>query len=84
MTSTGTVGVWATSDSISSIGRVPEEVVDVVDVAGGEVVHGDDVMTRLDQGTAEVAADEAGTAGDEDLHARTPCGWRARPRPTPR
>ena len=42
----------------------------LADVAGDEVVHADHVMAAVEQVIAEVRADEAGGAGDEDSLAR--------------
>ena len=40
------------------------QVGDVVGAAGDQVVHGDDVMALGQEPVAEVAAEEAGAAGD--------------------
>jgi hypothetical protein len=46
--------------------RVVEEMGDVVLGAGEEVVETDDVVAFSEQALAEMAAEEAGAAGDED------------------
>jgi hypothetical protein len=51
--------------------RVPRlryEVGDVRAVSRRQVVDADDLMSALQQGPAEVAADEAGAAGDQEPH----------------
>ena len=48
---------------------VGEQVRDVVLGAGEEVVHADDVVPVGEQALAEVGAEEAGAAGDEDAFA---------------
>lgn len=40
-------------------------------VAGRQIVDGDDVVPGREQAVAEVAADEAGAAGDEHTHLVT-------------
>jgi hypothetical protein len=70
------------------IGQVGVEVLDVVaQVAGAagvgagvEAVEGDDLVAGLDQQVDEVAADEAGPAGDQDAHGRPGCPGRRRER----
>ena len=48
--------------------RMVEQVLDVVPPAGEEVVQADDVVALGQQPVAEMRADEAGAAGDEDSH----------------
>jgi hypothetical protein len=50
--------------------RFVEQVGDVVFLAGEEVVEADDVMALGDEAIAEVRAEEAGAAGDEDAFER--------------
>ena len=47
---------------------VAGQVGDVVHVAGAEVVHGDHLVALSQQAVAEMGADEAGSAGDENAH----------------
>lgn len=49
--------------------RVPEEVHEVVLPPGEEIVNDDDVVAARDELVDEVAADEAGPAGDDDPEA---------------
>ena len=39
------------------------------DVAGEQVVDADDLVAAVEQGFAEVRADEAGAAGDDDARS---------------
>jgi hypothetical protein len=63
------------------VGQVGVEVLDVVAQVGGpagmgarvEAVEGDDLVAGLDQEVDDVAADEAGPAGDQDAHDRPGC-----------
>jgi hypothetical protein len=67
--------------------RVVQQVLDVGARAGVEVVDADDVVALGHQPFAQVAAQEAGAAGDEDLAASVVlahamelpgvCRWRA-------
>ena len=43
---------------------------DIAFLAGGQVVHADDVGAGGEQGFAKVRADETGASGDDDLAAR--------------
>jgi hypothetical protein len=52
---------------------VVEEVLDVAFSAGEEVVEADDFVAFVEEAFAEVGAEEAGSAGDEDAHGRW--GW---------
>jgi hypothetical protein len=45
---------------------VVEEVLDVAFSAGEEVVEADDFVAFVEEAFAEVGAEEAGSAGDED------------------
>ena len=48
--------------------RVADEVRDVVGMAGEEVVHPDHRVALGQEAVAQVRAEEAGRAGDEDPH----------------
>src|SRR5204863_8695284 len=48
--------------------RVVEQVTNVVDGAGGDVVEGNDGISARYERVGQVRADEAGTAGDEVVH----------------
>ena len=48
--------------------RVGQQVGDVLLPAGEQVVEADDLVAIADQPVAEVAAQKAGAAGDEDAH----------------
>ena len=51
--------------------RVPEQMRDVVLVAGEEVVDAEHVVAFVDQPVAEMRAEKAGAAGDENsLHEK--------------
>ena len=52
--------------------RIPDQVRDVVAGAGDEVVHPDHLVALGQQPVAQVRAEEAGRAGDEDPHADPP------------
>ena len=47
-----------------------EQVRDVAGVACAAVVDADDAITAVDQAVADVRADEAGPAGDDDMPQR--------------
>ena len=47
---------------------VIQEVLDVRERAGHEVIDADDLMAIADEAPAEMTADEPGAAGDEDVH----------------
>jgi hypothetical protein len=46
--------------------RVPQQMADVFFAAREVVVHAQNVVSRLQQALAQVGAQEAGSAGDED------------------
>jgi hypothetical protein len=50
-------------------------VLDVVLLAGEEVIEADDIVALIDHAFADVAAEEAGTAGDEDSFVLHGGGW---------
>ena len=52
--------------------RVGEQVDDVLLPAGEQIVEADDLVPVADEPVAEVTAQEAGAAGDEDSHV---LGW---------
>jgi hypothetical protein len=62
----------------SRVGQVGVDVLDVVAQVGGpagvgpwvRAVEGDDLVAGIDQEVDDVAADEAGPAGDRDAHDR--------------
>ena len=70
----------------SRVGEVGVDVLDVVAQVGGaagvgpgvEPVEGDDLVAGIDQEVDDVAADEAGPAGDQDTHDRPGCPARGR------
>ena len=70
----------------SRVGQVGVDVLDVVAQVGGpagvgpgvEPVEGDDLVAGIDQEVDDVAADEAGPAGDQDTHDRPGCPARGR------
>jgi hypothetical protein len=47
-------------------GRVADQVLDVAHRTGDEVVDGDDLVPARQQRAAQVRAEEAGAAGDDD------------------
>jgi len=53
-------------------GGKPQEVPDVFNPSGGEVIEDQDLVAALDQGVNEMRADVPGAACDEDPHARPP------------
>ena len=48
---------------------IGEQVLDVGEVARDEVVHPDDVTALLEEAVAQMGAEKAGGAGDEDAFA---------------
>jgi hypothetical protein len=46
---------------------IPGQVGDVLEAPGGQVVDDGDAVAAFEQGLSQVAADETGTPGDEDL-----------------
>jgi hypothetical protein len=64
--------------------RAPQQVRDVVRRPGGEVVHPDDLVPLREEAVAEVGAEKAGRAGDEDAHGARPDEEPERPPGDPR
>ena len=59
---------------------VAEQLLDVGHGTGDEVVDGDDTITAIEQRPAEVRAEEAGAAGDDDArHGQRPMPWYSKP-----
>src|SRR3546814_9261133 len=60
---------------------VPEQPLDVVDRTGDEVVDGNHLVAAIEQRLAEVRAEEAGPAGDDDAsHQLRPMPRYSKPR----
>ena len=60
-------GVLDAPDRVVEV-RVPLEVLDVVDAAGGEVVEDVDLVTAKQTSIREMGADKSGAAGDQNAH----------------
>src|SRR6185503_2287379 len=63
---------WFVGDRIDRVGEAtaPLQMRDVVDRTGREVVEDAHLVAVVEEPFGEMRADEAGTAGDERLHAR--------------
>ena len=74
----GTHTYWLTSCSTNVNPRWPKSSSMLAHRAGDEVVDGDDLVAAVEQGAAEVRAEEPGAAGDDDAGHRVtyrPMPW---------
>src|SRR5438105_3370765 len=56
--------------------RMVLQVGDILPITGDQVVHADDIESLLDEAIAEMGAEEACSAGDEDSwHGEDPGSW---------